>query len=264
VEKSVNSPPVFLDPFVREQRGDLLVLRAAVGDDIGVDLLVTTRTGGVSGGEFSTLNLGNHVGDDPGHVAENRRRVAEAMSVDQENLIFLCQTHGVNVVNADAEIAPCEVKGDIVLLRSAQRAAAIMVADCVAIALIDPQQRSLALVHAGWRGLANSALATAHAALGASSSLVAVIAPAISPERYQAGPEVAAQFTHVTGALRSDHDNRSLLNLRLIVEHQLLALGVNPAQIFGSAEFTDDQESFFSDRAQRPCGRFALVAKWSS
>ncbi len=260
----LTSPAQLVDPFIYQQRGELSVLYSPLCADLGVDLVVTTRRGGVSTASYGTLNVGNHVGDDEECVRENRRRVASAVAVDSDDLIFVSQTHGVDVAYADRHNAGDVISADIVLLCGEQRAAAIMVADCVALALIDPTSHSIALVHAGWRGLTRGALRVAHAAIETSDSLVAVMAPSISRRQYQVGPEVVEHFAHIDGAHTPDIDDRSLLDLRLIAQHQLTALGVDESRILASSEYTDGGSTFFSDRAQRPCGRFALVAKWCS
>ena len=89
----------------------------------------------------------------------------------------------------------------------------------------------------------------------------AFVGPCISFEGYQVGPEVAASFAHVRGALRADGGDRSRLDLRRVAVHELSTNGVFDDHIEVCAQSTDGGETFFSDRAARPCGRFALVAK---
>jgi copper oxidase (laccase) domain-containing protein len=93
---------------------------------------------------------------------------------------------------------------------------------------------------------------------------MAFFGPSISAEGYQVGPEVAIHFAHLPGAVTPDVDDRSRLDLRLVATHQLLDSGVPDTSIVGCRQVTDGGEVFFSDRAQRPCGRFALVARRTS
>jgi copper oxidase (laccase) domain-containing protein len=65
----------------------------------------------------------------------------------------------------------------------------------------------------------------------------------------------------VEGAVIADGDDRSRLDLRLVATRQLLDAGLDDDRIELSRDVTDGGEVFFSDRAQRPCGRFALVAR---
>jgi copper oxidase (laccase) domain-containing protein len=75
------------------------------------------------------------------------------------------------------------------------------------------------------------------------------------------GPEVAAHFTNVPGALTSDTSDRARLDLRAVAVAQLRALNVTEEHITVASQSTDGGATFFSDRAARPCGRFALVAR---
>ncbi len=87
------------------------------------------------------------------------------------------------------------------------------------------------------------------------------LGPCISAEAYQIGPEVAARFADVPGALAPDVGDRSRLDLRAVALFQLREAGVPDENITMSREVTDGGEIFYSDRSQRPCGRFALVAR---
>jgi len=79
----------------------------------GVRAFVTDRSGGVSPTPYDSLNLGDHVGDEPANVLENRRRVADAIGVDANRLVIINQVHGRNVVNAN-EATP-DSSGDVIV-----------------------------------------------------------------------------------------------------------------------------------------------------
>ncbi|HET6949982.1 MAG TPA: laccase domain-containing protein, partial [Acidimicrobiales bacterium] len=79
------------------RRAGLDVLTWPILDGQGVDAIVTTRRGGVSGGRYASLNLGLHVGDDPAAVIENRRRAARALGGDLDDLVVARQVHGREV-----------------------------------------------------------------------------------------------------------------------------------------------------------------------
>jgi copper oxidase (laccase) domain-containing protein len=118
----------------------------------------------------------------------------------------------------------------------------------------------VALVHAGWRGLEAGIIAHTLSAFDAHATH-AFVGPSISKERYQVGPDVAQYFGSVPEALTPDGGDRSRLDLRLVATRQLVDAGVADDHIVRSRDVTDGGEIFFSDRAQRPCGRFAIVAK---
>ena len=242
-----------------EVRGALSVFPIEAMRSFGVDAFVTDRFGGVSQAPYDTLNLGSHVGDDPGDVQENRRRVAEAAGVAIDQLVIVRQVHGDHVVEARRFDQP--VDADAIFTSSVDLAIAVLVADCLPILLVDSDSNDFCVVHAGWRGLEARILDRAVERFSNSARIHAFIGPSISSENYQVGPEVAQHFSHVPGALFADSRDRSRLDIRRVAEVQLRNQGVPDGDIIVSVQCTDGGGLFFSDRAQRPCGRFALVAR---
>lgn len=242
-----------------QARGTLTVYPVESARALGVDSFVTDRFGGVSSPPYHSLNLGGHVGDRDEDVQENRQRVARAIGVEPTRLVIVRQIHGGRVLDAASVTVTSEA--DALVSDSPDVALAILVADCVPILLVDATSARFALVHAGWRGLEASVIAHALMHFSDAANVHAFLGPSISLEAYQVGPDVAQHFDHVPGALTPDGGDRSRLDLRRVVEHQLLECGVRATSIERSRQVTDGGELFFSDRAERPCGRFALVAK---
>jgi polyphenol oxidase len=253
-------------------------------DASGVDAAVTARAGGVSSGPYESLNLSLSVGDDPGRVLENRRRLAAAFGADPGDFVFARQVHGtrVRVVGpADRGSGAFSLddaidRADALVTSSPGVVLAILTADCVPVVLHDPQAGVLACVHAGWRGTAAGVTAAAVAAmtdLGARPGrIVAGIGPAVATDRYQVGPDVHHAVTQSFGSaaaafIRPDTArDRWLLDLWAANRHVLREAGVPDAQIHTTDIPTGPASPaspghFFSDRAARPCGRLALVAR---
>lgn len=257
--------------------GGLDVLTWGALEALPVEAFVTARGGGVSSGAYESLNMSLAVRDDPGAVLENRRRVAAALGVDPGDFVFSRQVHGAAVLVVTAAdrgtgafaVDESVPEADVLVTADPGVVLAILTADCVPIVLYDPEAHVLACVHAGWRGTvarACAAAVTAMAGLGARpAGIVAGIGPAIGADRYQVGAEVAAaaeaEFGAGAGAvIRPDGTGRWLFDLiaanRLVLREAGLADGnvhVAPYATGGGL--------FFSDRAARPCGRLALVAR---
>ena len=267
--------------------GDLSLLTWPALDASGADAAVTARSGGVSSGPYATLNLSLSVGDDPGRVLENRRRLAAAFGADPGDFVFARQVHGAGVsVVAEADRGSGafslddaiggvgEAGGaDALVTASPGVVLAILTADCVPIVLHDPVAGVLACVHAGWRGTVAGVTAAALAAmqgLGARpSDVVAGIGPAVGADRYQVGPDVHEPVTRSFGPaaaefIRPDPSapGRWLLDLVSANRHALRQDGVPGARIHAAGIPTGPVPGqFFSDRTARPCGRLALVAR---
>jgi hypothetical protein len=276
--------------------GDLRLLTWPALDASGADAAVTARSGGVSTGPYATLNLSLSVGDDPGFVRENRRRLAAAFGVTSGDFVFARQVHGAGVgvvadadrgsgafslddavgsagSTGDADRAGDAGGADALVTTSPGVVLAILTADCVPIVLHDPVAGVLACVHAGWRGTVAGVTAAALAAmqrLGARpSDVTAGIGPAIGADRYQVGPDVHEAVTRTfgpaaAGFIRPDPSapGRWLLDLWAANRHALRQAGVPGPRIHTTDIPTGpDPGHFFSDRTARPCGRLALVAR---
>jgi YfiH family protein len=250
--------PVDVDLSV-QQRGPITVHTFDAFADLGVDGFVTERAGGVSVAPYDSLNLGVHVGDDPACVEENRCRVADAVHVARDCLVTARQVHGDDVVMVEGPVE--DLSADGLVTDSSSVALAVLVADCVPLLIVDASSPRIAVVHAGWRGLTGGVVARALSYFPQPATLEILVGPAVSPARYQVGPEVAAHFSDVPGAVTPDESDRRRLDLRRVASHQLRVAGVRDDHIFITRAVTDGGERFFSDRAQRPSGRFALVAR---
>ena len=121
--------------------------------------LCTTRHGGASAGPFDSLNLGDHVGDDPKAVVVNRARLQDAIAADSPiaSLVFLQQVHGTKVALLDMESPYTQgLRADACVATQPGQVCTIMVADCLPVLLTNRQGSAVAAAHAGWRGLAGA------------------------------------------------------------------------------------------------------------
>jgi polyphenol oxidase len=254
-------------------------MRWDVASDHGAVVAVTTRHGGRSDAPYETLNLGLHVGDRPEVVIDNRARAVRAFGVDLDTVVFARQVHGAGAAlvgpedrgrgtRSEADAVP---DVDILVTTSPEVTLAILVADCVPLALIDPEAGVLAVVHAGWRGTAAGSVACALRAMQGSGAqpvrVHAFLGPAVHPERYQVSAEVPRALSEAVhpdaldrAVARPDGPGHWLVDLIAANRQQLLAKGVRADHIVDSGTSTAE-DRFFSDRAQRPCGRFALLAR---
>ena len=122
-----------------------------------VRALCTTRHGGASAGPFDSLNLGDHVGDDPKAVVVNRARLQDAIAAGSPiaSLVFLQQVHGTKVALLDMKSPYTQgLRADACVATQPGQVCTIMVADCLPVLLTNRQGSVVAAVHAGWRGLA--------------------------------------------------------------------------------------------------------------
>lgn len=240
----------------------------------GVKAVCTTRTGGVSGGPFDSLNLGGHVGDDAVAVAANRLRFSAALGGAEP--VFLQQVHGTDVIALDAQ-TPDGTRADACIATQRGIACTIMVADCLPVLFCNGTGTAVAAAHAGWRGLADGVLERTYerfwppAPTGrgdAAMKTIAWLGPCIGPEAFEVGPDVKAAFEARdagAAALFKPHTpGKYLADLPGLARRRLAALGIT--QVYGndgSAAWCTvaNPSRFFSHRRDRVSGRFA-AAVW--
>jgi YfiH family protein len=261
---------------VREVRYPNGVVTWAFDLGPGARAEVTTRAGGTSEGVYATCNLGGHVGDDPARVLANRDAVAEAIGVPA--LTIADQQHGTAVAVVDRGLAgaghdpgapldPALVGVDALATVEPGVAVAILVADCAPVVLHDPGRGALAVVHAGRRGTLLGIVEAAVRALrdlagSVPSELRAGVGPCIGASAYELG---GAALDEVRAAYDGRHlaptrPGHAAFDLRAAVLEALEGAGVPRRATEVAEASTDAAPELFSDRAARPCGRFALVA----
>ncbi len=243
------------------------------GEHVGIDLpgahaLFTTRRGGFSEGPYESLNLGRLTDDEPEAVQRNRARLQDEVGVPPA---LIRQVHGTTVRRIstlpvdglmplpDEGLELPEADGQATPL--SEVAPMVMTADCLPIALAG--QGAVAMLHAGWRGLAAGIVAEGVRAvhdLGVDGPLEAAIGPGAGPCCYEVGEEVHAEFAGYDGRVRRGRN----LDLKAIARDQLEAAGVRAVHDVGLCTICSDESLFFSHRRDRGVtGRQAGLA-WLS
>lgn len=227
----------------------------------GVHALCTTRRGGVSGGNYRGLNLGDHVGDAPADVTANRALLRQAIGARP---VFLRQVHGTQLLPLDAS-TPDGDAGDACATTASGVACTIMVADCLPVLFTDEEGRRVAAAHAGWRGLAAGVLERTVQSFGADDRLMAWLGPCIGPDAFEVGDEVKAAFeAGAPDAARcfkpAVQAGKWLADLAGLAHLRLRAAGVTRLHGNDSSEAwctVHNPLLFFSHRRDRASGRFA-------
>ena len=224
-----------LDP--RTERGIPFLTSKRLESD-GFLVACTERTGGASKGRFASLNLGLRSGDDIEAVKENRARVIAALEIPP----FACvrQKHGPRIVRAGPSrkgagfLDPDEALGDAdgIVTTSKGVPIAVLTADCVPVALADPATGRLSVLHAGWRGVAAGILPAALRAYPNPADVRAVIGPAIGPDHYEVGEDVALAVSAATerGAVTSKVGSSLRLDLPATIARILREGGVTKVE----------------------------------
>ena len=229
---------------------------------VHVQAAVTLRAGGVSRAGCSSLNLADHVGDDPTAVQLNRERLAEALRLPSAPR-WLNQVHGTEIVDADDGIDP--VRADAAWTQTLGTVCAVLTADCLPVLLTDRAGSQVAAVHAGWRGMCEGIIERSVArfvsAGTAPRDILAWLGPAISSSNYEVDAPVRDAFVNRDAAFATSfalsRPGHWQFDLYATATRILASLGV--ARISGGDHCTYADQRLFSYRRDRDCGRQATL-----
>ncbi len=218
-----------------------------------------TREGGVSTGLYASLNGGLGSSDEPGRVAENRRRMTDHLGLPSDALVSVYQVHSPEAVVVERPWSRNErPRADAMVTRVPGLALGITTADCGPVLFADAEARIVGAAHAGWRGALGGVLEATLAAmerLGAERSrTVAVLGPMIRQDAYEVGPELVDQFRKADrGNERffrpAGRDGHALFDLPGYLRARLAAAGVGEVADLGLCTYTDEGRFYSYRRA---------------
>ncbi|MEN8179942.1 MAG: peptidoglycan editing factor PgeF [Pseudomonadota bacterium] len=226
----------------------------------GVQAVITTRMGGVSQGPYASLNLGDHVGDEPVAVARNRAMLREQLGLPADPH-WLTQVHGCRIAMAELTRPGCEADG--ICTEQPGQICAVLTADCLPLLICDRQGERVCAVHAGWRGLAAGVIEAAIRKMGCpAADLLVWLGPAIGPGAFEVGEDVrqvfVAQSQAAEAAFEPIGSGRWLADIYTLARQRLFRLGVG--YVAGGEYCTvTDRKRFFSYRRDGVTGRMASL-----
>ena len=229
-----------------------------------------TREGGVSEGEFASLNCGYSSGDAIAHIEANRARALHRLGMAPASLCTVRQVHGSAVVVAHAsQPKRPSVAADALVTDRPGITLGVLCADCAPVLLADPHAGVIGAAHAGWRGALAGVIETTVDAMvergAARERTRAAIGPCIAQKSYEVGPELLACITEddPTAAdlfLPVAASDRLLFDLTGYVLRRLARAGIERRTALPDDTHADEAR-FFSARRTRQRGgeRFGLL-----
>ena len=239
----------------------------------------TTRYGGVSEGNYASLNINEYCGDSKANTDANRLLLANELGIDANHIIMPHQTHGVEsrIIGEEFATLPDGVKKmllegvDAVMTNIPGMCIGVSTADCIPVLLYDEEHHAAAAIHAGWRGtqarIVHKAVQEMRMAYQTDpTKLKAVIGPGISLDNFEVGDEVYAAFEQAAFDMsaiaekrikrnpnaddpakafeRKWHINLPLANIQMLTHN-----GVDEANIINTGICTfDNADNYFSAR----------------
>lgn len=215
---------------------------------------VSLRHGGVSRSPYASLNLAEHVGDEPNAVAANRAILFQKTGLT--DLHYCRQVHGTDIINIGDQALPISTRppeADALVTTQCDVALAIFTADCVPIFIVDVTTPAIGIAHAGWRGtlarIAVNTLARMETLFGTVAANCQIhLGPSIQKCCYTVSAALLTQFTDHFGSTVASGTN---LNLQSANVNQLVEIGLPTTAISVSPFCTACRtDLFYSHRAE--------------
>lgn len=210
---------------------------------------MSTRKGGESQGDYTSLNLGYTGGDNKNSVDRNRKRLCQRLQIGTSMLVVPDQVHGSKIAVIDASFPKQSQdeqnyslrETDALITNQQDICIAVTTADCVPILIYAPDKQVAAAIHAGWRGtvahIATHTIQRMQERFGCDpNQMRAVIAPHISQAAFEVGEEVVEIFKKngfdcSNYGIRKETTGKMHLHLGNINRDQLINSGMLPEHI---------------------------------
>jgi purine-nucleoside/S-methyl-5'-thioadenosine phosphorylase / adenosine deaminase len=218
-----------------------------------VRAFVTTRHGGVSSGEFASMNLGSRSGDEAANVDRNRGILRAHLPADPQ---WMAQVHGTDVADLDRLPLSEAPRADAAVASAPHRVGVVSTADCMPLFLAAADGSRVAVAHAGWRGMAAGVIENTVRAMGTDpAGVLAWMGPTIGPTVFEVGPEVRAAFLaadpDADSAFNPHVPGKYLADLYALARRRLARAGVHAVHGGGFCTYSDTERFFSYRRAQR-------------
>lgn len=220
----------------------------------------TIRKGGISNKPYDSLNLAQHVGDDPDSVFHNRQKVVTDLGLPNEP-VWLEQVHGNRII--DIARTKDTANADGAYTNRSNHVCVVMTADCLPLLITDKNGREIAAIHVGWRGYASNIVGSALGMFkNKPENLLAWTGPCIHAEHYEVDNTVRDACLNITPlaiqAFKPSRKGHWYANLELLVRNQLGESGL--LDVFGGDYCTyRDVDIFYSYRRDGSTGRIATM-----
>lgn len=252
--------------FTEHRKGELCYETVPLFDRAGgLRHMVTTRLGGVSEGEFQSLNIGIRRPDNKEHIMENLHRAVTAMDGTFPNLVISRQVHETHIRTVTEQDAGEGARGetdteeaDGLITDCPHIPLLTYYADCVPLMFYDPKRRVIATSHAGWKGtvkhIGRKTIRKMKTDFGCNvTDILCAVGPSIGKCCFEVDLPVAEQFRAEIGdaVVTPMPHQKFMVDLWQANISEFLNEGIPDAHIALSGECTKcNNHRYFSNRAQ--------------
>ena len=219
------------------------------------------RLGGKSIGIYKSLNCGPGSFDNKKNIFKNLAFVEKKIKSGLNKIVLLNQIHSNKFyyIEKTSRLNHKKFTGDALITNKSNTPIAILTADCAPILLFDKKNKTIAAIHAGWKGAHNGIVKKVIKFMikkgSSTNDITAVIGPCISLKSYEVKQDFIKKFVKKnvkTKVFFKKIKKKSYFNLNKYIAHQLKSLNIKKIEVINKDTF-DIKNNFFS--ARRSLGR---------
>ena len=214
------------------------------------------RLGGKSNGIYKSLNCGSASSDNKKNILKNLAIVEKKIKSGLNKIVLLNQIHSNKFYYIDktSKLNHKKFVGDALITNASNIPIAVLTADCAPILIFDRKNRTIAAIHAGWKGAYKGIVKKVIQFMikkdSSTKNITAVIGPCISLKNYEVKKDFIKKFIRKdpkTKVFFKKIRNKNYFNLNKFIAHQLKTLNINKVESINKDTF-DVKNNFFSAR----------------
>jgi YfiH family protein len=219
------------------------------------------RLGGKSKGIYKSLNCGFNSSDNKKDILKNLSQVEKKIKSGLSKIVLLNQIHSNKFYYIDktSKLNHKKFSGDALITNKSNTPIAVLTADCAPILVFDKKNKTIAAIHAGWKGAYKEIVKKVIKFMikkgSSTKDITAVIGPCISLKNYEIKQDFIKKF------IKKDAKNKvfftkmrdkNFFNLNGYITYQLRSLNIKKIEVINKDTF-DIKNNFFSARRSKGC-----------
>ena len=212
-----------------------------------------SKKNGFSKGLYKSLNCGRGSKDNKKNILKNLNYVAKKMSIKNDKLILMNQTHSTKVIEVKKNNYKKKINSDAIITKIKGLVLGVVTADCVPIIIYDVKNEIAGCIHAGWKGALFGVIKNTVnkiKKINLNNRIHASIGPCIGARSYEVDLIFYKKFLNKSKKNKkyfyNKNKNKKLFNLRKFVADKLVELNVKIDHV--NYDTFKEKNNFFSYR----------------
>ena len=220
-----------------------------------VNLGFFTSKGGISKGDFNSLNCSKSNDDKKNNVSKNIKIALNALGIEKKRLKLINQIHSNKIFFINNNNLNKDIYGDGLITENKNIALGILTADCAPIFIFDKKKSIVCCLHSGWKGALNNIVSKGIKKIKRkkikSQNIIVIVGPCLGFNNFEVDKKFKLKFIKKNRSyqkfFKSKNRNKDIFDLRNLINFQISKEGIN--NVFNIRKDTyKNSHIFFSHR----------------